>query len=436
MKRHTLLLLLVSISSVGAMGQINCSSGAASVKLVCEFPFATGLLTNDSALGQTSTSGTNSLISSAQQVAQSIDIGIATRVSQLPLASASGGTILLYNAAGVQEPFSNLGPILTDRAQTIGKRHFFIGFTASQFVFTNIDGFNIGYLPFSFVRTADNPTTGAFVSNTYTGERTNLNFRLNQFVGAATYGITNKVDLSVIVPVEHVSISAIIFNSVNYVVDANNKVVESYTNPQAHYPGTADGVGDISLNLKARVWGGERAGLAASVNVRVPTGDDLNLLGSGAWGFNPYVTYSYLRRLSPHLKVGYQWNTPTELNNPINSLGQSRGNKALPGGMQYDAGFDFGLVKRLTVAGDLLGSQFLNTPSITVSPFFLNTNQGRIQFDSTSPTTSSYTVSNLSTGLRWRPAANLVLSGNVLFQLNNTGLRSRPTPLFGISYKF
>jgi hypothetical protein len=49
---------------------------------------------------------------------------------------------------------------------------------------------------------------------------------------------------------------------------------------------------------------------------------------------------------------------------------------------------------------------------------------------------SSYTINNLSAGLKINPVRELVFSGNVLFQLNNVGLRSRPTPLIGISYKF
>jgi hypothetical protein len=54
-------------------------------------------------------------------------------------------------------------------------------------------------------------------------------------------------------------------------------------------------------------------------------------IGSGPSRFNPYLLYSYLWKVSPHPKLGYQWNTKTEINNPTDSPG---GDLALPGGIQ------------------------------------------------------------------------------------------------------
>ena len=54
MKRRIVqLLLLTALSSTAALGQIDCINGPASQKLVCQFPFATGVFTNDTALGGT-----------------------------------------------------------------------------------------------------------------------------------------------------------------------------------------------------------------------------------------------------------------------------------------------------------------------------------------------------------------------------------------------
>jgi hypothetical protein len=38
--------------------------------------------------------------------------------------------------------------------------------------------------------------------------------------------------------------------------------------------------------------------------------------------------------------------------------------------------------------------------------------------------------------VKWNPALSLVFSANLLTQLNNNGMRARPTPLLGIAYKF
>jgi hypothetical protein len=434
MKRRTVeILLLTMLCSSAAMGQINCLSGSATQKLVCEFPLSVQVFKNYTALG----AGTNLTGESAYQVAEAINVGIATQVSQLPLSSASAGAVVVYHA-GVPETFNNLGPILTDRAQTVGKHRLYIGFTASQFVFTDVDAFALKSLPFAFEATAYEPGSNqqVVVSNTVTSEQVNLSFKINQFIAVGTYGLTKRADMSVIVPIEYVSLGATTNNSNSYILNASNQqVLPPYTNPNSYASGTASGVGDITINGKGVIWEGERATVSAGLDLRTPTGDDRNLLGSGAWGFTPYLVYSYLAKISPHAKFGYEWNTATELNNTSGTAG---GNKSLPGGMEYDLGADWAMSRKVTVAGDILGSQFLNTPHLSEGQSYnFTNNQGQSQTIQTlSPGTASYTINNASVGLKFNPARNLVLSANGLFQLNNTGLRSRPTPLIGISYKF
>jgi hypothetical protein len=432
MRQRTLqLLILAAISSTGAIAQINCISGPASTKLVCAFPYAAGLLTNETALG--GQAGIQAANEAAGKVATGFNSAIAAQVSQLPLASASAGTVVVYSG-GVPETFNNLGPILTDRAQTVGRHRFFIGFTASQFVFTDIDGISLGKLPFSFVATAYVPNTTTVSSYTYTAEDTDLHFKIDQFVGVATYGLGSRFDVSVIVPVEYVSMGATTYNTTGYILDANdNLIFGPYSSPNTHTPGTASGIGDITFNGKGELWRGEHATVSAGMNFRVPTGDDQNYLGSGAYGYNPYLVFGYLSKVSPHAKIGYQWNSATELNNPTGTAG---GNLALPGGLNYDVGADWAMLKRLTVAGDLLGNQYVNAPRYVVSSVPLPDKPSTASLTTIIPETSTYTINNLSTGVKLNPFRNLVLSANVLFQLNNNGLRSRPTPLLGISYKF
>jgi len=111
--------------------------------------------------------------------------------------------------------------------------------------------------------------------------------------------------------------------------------------------------------------------------------------------------------------------------------------------MQYDFGADWAAAKRVTVAADVLGSQYLNTPiylptnsapiSVATSATATPTSQ---ELKSSTVENSTYTISNLSAGVKIDPVRNLVLSGNVLVQLIDNGLHARPTPLVGISYKF
>ena len=82
----------------------------------------------------------------------------------------------------------------------------------------------------------------------------------------------------------------------------------------------------------------------------------------GPYGFDPYAVFSYQHgRFSPHARLGYQFNTTTELLPPLSGSG---GNGSLPGGFQYDAGVDFVLFRKVptTVAGDMLGYYVVNSP--------------------------------------------------------------------------
>src|SRR6185436_16003468 len=73
-----------------------------------------------------------------------------------------------------------------------------------------------------------------------------------------------------------------------------------------HDGGSAQGIGDIVLRTKYRFLDVPAGGLAAGLDLRLPTGDSANLLGSGATqarfeliGSNTY------NRLEPHFNIGY-----------------------------------------------------------------------------------------------------------------------------------
>jgi hypothetical protein len=424
MKRGILLLLITGTFSAGAMAQIDCTSGsAASTKLICEFPFATGALNAGSSSSAPTTAAT--------EEAESLNIAMASQVSQLPIASASAGTVTVFKS-GVPETFNNLGPILTDRGQTIGQGKVFIGFSASQFVFNGIDKNPLSALPFEYP--VQNPAGGTTDIAGYI----NLAFKLNQYVGIATVGVSKRIDISAIIPWERVSLGAANTGRIAYELDPNGAYVSQQPLSSLYSAGTASGIGDVLINVKAMVSSGERSSISGELNVRMPTGDDENFLGSGAWGFNPFLVYSYLGKFSPHAKIGYQWNTKTELTSLTSTATSTtaQAKKVLPGGLIYDIGADYAMAKRITVAADLLGSQFLNTPGISFTSLSLNTSSGTLTIPTSTTITSSYTVNNFSAGLKISPVGKLVLAGNVLIQTGNNGLHSRPTPLVGISYKF
>ena len=419
-KRTLLLVLMCCAWGIGAWGQTsnpwNCNSSTNN-HLICLVPFATRSL------------------GASNSPAPTFNSAFATQLSQLPLLSSGSGVVLtLDKSLGVYVASDNLGPILTDRTQTVGKHKLLVAFAYQRFRFNSIDGTNLNAVPFVFpaVPNQNAPTQ-------YTVETENIDFKLDQYVGLVTFGLDEKTDVSVIIPFARVSIGATGLNVTLYNVGADGS-------PQGQappfnskpVPGSASGIGDVLINLKHLFWLGEKINFAAGVLVRFPTGDALNYLGSGAYGYNPYGILSYQARLSPHARIGYQFNTASVL---IPSAGGT-GNSPLPGGLQYNVGADYVLFKKVptTLAGDFLGSYIVNSPvlvpgTVTI-PGYSNPPYNLPPQKTLYPANTSYGLNQLSIGVKVEPWKNLVLYGNVLIQLNNVGLRSNPVPLVGISYTF
>ena len=165
------LLLFVSIACgpmVCAFGQVNCLT---SNKLVCELPVSSSTVAA-SVIG----SGVALLPTSAAAIiAGGINSSIGTQLTQLAIPSASVGIVTLQQAGnpfGV--PYDNLGPILTDRPDTVGKHRLFAGFSYQRFNFNAITGIDLGQFPVGYVFS---PTSTQTI---YGSEQANVDFHHNQ----------------------------------------------------------------------------------------------------------------------------------------------------------------------------------------------------------------------------------------------------------------
>jgi hypothetical protein len=423
-KRVMVVVLLYWIlSSAAGWAQTVCSSNAKTLPLYCQVPVATG-----------------AVFKGAGNPGQAFNAAFATQLGQLPLLSSGSGIVLTFDKTTASYlPSQNLGPILTDRAQTVGKHKLLLAFAYQRFRFNAVDGTNLSTAPFVFSASPLGATGVGVNRCTPTGtaniiclqQNDKISMKLDQYVALATFGLDQKTDVSVIIPFARVSLGVSELGT-QYFISASGQ--SQGTAPLNSYtPGTASGIGDMLVNVKRLFWSGENSNLAAGLLVRFPTGDALNYLGSGAYGFDPYAVFSYQRgRFSPHARLGYQFNTTTELLPPPSGSG---GNGSLPGGFQYDAGADFVLFRKVptTVAGDMLGYYVVNSPYLQLINVDI---PGNPSAPSLSPFNQSYNSIQFSIGAKVKPWKNLILYGNVLFQANNVGLRSSPVPLLGISYTF
>src|SRR5664279_229820 len=130
--------------------------------------------------------------------------------------------------------------------------------------------------------------------------------------------------------------------------------------------------------------------LALGAELRLPSGDALNFLGSGAVGIKPYLALSRTGKVAPHLNLGYQWN-----GNSVLARDSAGNDQQLPGYFLYDFGADIRAAERLTLIADFLGQEFFDAPRVTRPVMQPIPNRG-LSFPGGKQETGSYSADNLA----------------------------------------
>jgi hypothetical protein len=391
---------------------------------------------------------------SFQQSFTPLNSAISQELSVLPLASpASAITFTFDKSLGVfTRSTESYGPILGERAETIGRHRFYFGATYQFFGFSTLDGIDLKRIPAVF-KHLQFPIGGSFPTfeQDYITTSNRIDLKLHQVTLFATYGLTNRLDLSVAVPILDVRMG--ITSQAHIVRNAPCEANASCSDPSAfggeyHFfdrnnPfGSTDqtftstrqssGIGDVVVRVKGTILNRERWALAGGVDVRTPTGDEENFLGSGAPGVKPFIAASYRARISPHVNIGYEWNGDSILAGDI-STGQTA---RLPNQFFYSGGADMRVTRNLTVALDLLGQRVLEGERLREVPFTDVLGVAHPDITDIQPFKGSFEENDLSVGSKYGIFRNLLITGNLLFELDDTGLRARVVPLGGISYTF
>src|SRR6201999_3441991 len=105
----------------------------------------------------------------------------------------------------------------------------------------------------------------------------------------------------------------------------------------------------------------------------------------------------------------------------------------LPNVFTYGAGADATIRRWVGLSGDFIGTSLLNAERIENSTF---TDYHGAPHANVNTFTSTVNQANISLGAKVRPLARLLITGNVLFRLNDAGLHFKPSPLIGVSYVF
>ena len=371
-----------------------------------------------------------------------VNIALTGQLTAIPLPSpASGFTYEFDSATGTfVRSTRSFGPILSDRAETIGKGRLAFGFSNQFFSFDHLDGVSLSSVPAVFRH--DSFELGGGRSDVVSTDNT-IQANVGQFAGALTFGLSSRIDVSLAVPLVRTTLSLLSNARIQRLGTGTDLKVHYFQDPTAlggfgsthqyFTEGSASGIGDLVLRMKATmIREGSRA-LAAGLDVRLPTGDELNLLGTGAMGLRPFGAVSGAwGALAPHANISYQWNGESVLAGDVRA-----GTKAnLPDQFQYAIGSDVAINPRFSMVFDVLGQRVLNSPRLSVYTLNASGPAGSASLPDIRFSTDSYWATDASLGFKANVASRLLVNFNMRFNLGDAGLADRVAPLIGIEWSF
>lgn len=362
---------------------------------------------------------------------------LVNQIVSVPVPSPGGGFTYQFDSTlGVfRRTTQSFGPIVADRADTIGARRVAFGFTYQQFTFDSVEGLDLQRIPAVF--THDNAALRGGREDVVTTVNS-IEATVSQSTSFVTVGVTDRLDVSLAVPV--------VSNHLTVVSDARIQRLGT-TNPLTHFfrqsngevgerrlftaVGSAAGVGDLMVRVKSTVMKREADAVALGVDFHLPTGREMDLLGTGAAGIQPFAIWSgSYRSLSPHVSGGYRWNGSSVLaGNP------ARGEHAhFPDQVRYAVGTDLSLHPRVTLAFDLVGRYNIDAERLRREDF--HALDGRSVFPNITFSRDSFNATSAAVGFKANAFGRLLIDVNVLFKLDEHGLRDKLTPLIGVEYSF
>ncbi|MGE5245688.1 MAG: hypothetical protein ACM3SQ_15810, partial [Betaproteobacteria bacterium] len=361
---------------------------------------------------------------------------IATQLSSFPIGSSAGGFSFTFDPSlgTFNRSTDSFGPVFAERALTNGRGRVTIGGNFEYAKYNSFEGTDLtnGDVKFYLRHEAE---TGAFYEKDLVQAALHLDLSIATTTVFVNYGVTNNWDVAVAVPFQRVSMDASVDATVLPLASAD-------LNPPIHaFPGgsltktftssgKASGVGDVLLRTKYRFLSRPGGGLALGVDVRLPSGDANNLLGTGTTeGTFTLIGSSTAGRLAPHFNVAYT------------TAGTGKVVQNIPSEFDYRFGTEIVAGPRVTFVGDFLGRSLRDAGRLRLTDTVWNyANEAGVPGSTTlhefAPVSGALNLLSAALGAKVNVAGNLLISGNVLIALNSQGVTARLVPVFGVDYSF
>ena len=322
-----------------------------------------------------------------------------------------------------------LGPVFVERPQTLGKGKFDIGISYLFVDFDDLNGEDIDGIQFGELGHNDccaappSPGDPQFENDTATLVFDKFQLQSHVISFFATYGLTDRWDVNVLVPVVHTSLdiraTATVGNQsgapVHFFDNETRRTTETRTSDDDKF-----GVGDVQLRTKFRLMDGDPVGMAGGLAVRFETGDEDDFQGIGATTLTPFISVARaIDMVDLHASSGLEIN--------FEDSDRSR--------IRWAAGITWQFGERFALLADLIGSHNVRTDRISVVVPTFETGPGTSPTKLVARDTSSDIV-DFAPGIKAMISENAVVYGTVFMPVNEDGLRADFVPAGGIQISF
>jgi hypothetical protein len=383
-----------------------------------------------------------------QALLDGLNQAIAGQFATAPVGSSSGGfTSTIDPATGVGTRNSKtFGPQFAERALTIGKHKWAVGVQYLHASYDNLNGTDItdGSLTLQLLHEDESGTGRQDPASFWQGDvmtnQLEYNLTLDTALVVGTFGVTDRFDLGLVLPFVNADLSIDDMKTVQTLA-TSTALPNAHKFPDGTYSGSssvsesASGIGDVVLRGKYNFLDPkEGSGVALALDLRLPTGDESNFLGTGVTQTKLFVIGSWaIKWFSPHFNVGY-----------TASFGSSSVVTDFPDEIDYVAGFEAECHPRVTFIADIIGRDVLNAyvPEETTASFdaYDPDLNGGSTYSTTLPQLvaqqKDQTLLQGALGLKINPGGKWLISVGALLPISSNGLTSNVAGIVGFDYSF
>jgi hypothetical protein len=369
---------------------------------------------------------------------------VATSIGNLPIGATSGGSTFRFEGGVPVKTSTSAGPTFAERGQTLGKGRTIVGISRNTFHFASLRGVPLNDVELIFthenVTNQNTPGCDSIAGGDCSKmgipnlENDIMQFRLNLDLNVAvtnmyaTYGLTDRLDIGILVPLVSSHLHG---QSLAQVIPFGGPTAAHFfsgtpTNPvlsaTRDVDGSAFGLGDVAVRSKLKIHESDRSRVALLGEVRFATGASDDLLGSGVFSARGMAVISGdVENFSPHANVGYAFHA-------------GKGDMPWNDAVIATAGFDDLIAPRVTLAADLVTELQVGRSNLRLpGPVTYDAPFHRVIQPTTIPDQRDDIV-NGSFGGKYQLDNGFTLVANMLVPLNRGGMR--PNIVYTTSLEF